>query len=122
MLDSIGELAGLYSLADAVFVGGSLVPRAGTTFSSPRGSRSPGFRRFDGKFSGHGGQFLAAKAAVQVPSGQQLGKVWVQLIEDKALRERMGRRARELSERNRGATARALDRIAVLLATAEARA
>ncbi len=56
-------------------------------------------------------QFLAAKAGVQVASGPQLGKVWVQLIEDNTLRERMGRAARELSERNRGATARAIARI-----------
>ena len=60
-------------------------------------------------------QFLSARAGVQVASGQQLGKVWVQLIEDNALRERMGNAARALSERNRGATARSLDRIAAVL-------
>ena len=49
--------------------------------------------------------------------GQQLGKVWVELIEDRGLGERMGHRARELSERNRGATARSLTRIAALLET-----
>jgi hypothetical protein len=52
---------------------------------------------------------------VQVSSGQQLGRVWVQLIEDNNLKERMGRAARELSERNRGATARAIARINKLL-------
>jgi 3-deoxy-D-manno-octulosonic-acid transferase len=60
-------------------------------------------------------QFLSARAGVQVTSGSQLGKVWVQLIEDNPLRERMGAAARGLSERNRGATTRALDRIASLL-------
>jgi 3-deoxy-D-manno-octulosonic-acid transferase len=60
-------------------------------------------------------QFLGAKAGVQVTSGQQLGKVWVQLIEDNLLRERMGKAARQLSERNRGATDRAIGRITVLL-------
>jgi hypothetical protein len=44
-----------------------------------------------------------------------LGKVWVQLIEDKTIRERMGRAAREISERNRGATAKSLAFIATLL-------
>ena len=48
-------------------------------------------------------------------SGQQLGKVWVKLIEDNALRERMGKAAQQLSERNRGATARVLSRIASVL-------
>ncbi|MGB6822858.1 MAG: glycosyltransferase N-terminal domain-containing protein, partial [Candidatus Acidiferrales bacterium] len=35
ILDSIGELAGLYSLADAVFVGGSLVPSGGHNILEP---------------------------------------------------------------------------------------
>ena len=61
-------------------------------------------------------QFLSAQAAVQVSSGPQLGDVWVQLIENNTLRERMGKAARQLSERNRGATARSLDRIAEVLA------
>jgi 3-deoxy-D-manno-octulosonic-acid transferase len=60
-------------------------------------------------------QFLEARAGIQVSSGTQLGKVCVQLIEDDAIRERMGRAARELSERNRGATARAMLRITALL-------
>jgi 3-deoxy-D-manno-octulosonic-acid transferase len=57
-------------------------------------------------------QFLAARAGIQVSSGSELGKVWVQLIEDSSARERMGAAARTLSERNRGATERSLDRIA----------
>ena len=40
VLDSIGELAELYQLATAVFVGGSLVDQAGTTSSSRRSSGS----------------------------------------------------------------------------------
>jgi 3-deoxy-D-manno-octulosonic-acid transferase len=60
-------------------------------------------------------QFLAAQAGIQVSSGMQLGKVWVQLIENTALRDRMGQAARKLSDRNRGATARSLDRIGSVL-------
>jgi len=60
-------------------------------------------------------QFLSARAGVQVASGTQLGKVWTQLIEDNGLRERMGAAARGIYERNRGATARSLDRIAAVL-------
>jgi len=52
---------------------------------------------------------------MQVRNGLQLGHAWVELIEDDALRERMGRAALELSQRNRGATARSLDRIAAVL-------
>ena len=55
VLDSIGELAGLYSLGDAVFVGGSLVPAGGHNILEPAWfSKPPVFGRFHGKFSRHG--------------------------------------------------------------------
>ncbi|MGB0036250.1 MAG: 3-deoxy-D-manno-octulosonic acid transferase [Candidatus Acidiferrales bacterium] len=116
LLDSIGELAGLYSLADAVFVGGSLVPAGGHNILEPAWfSRPPVFGPSMENFSEMAAQFLAAHAGIQVTSGAQLGKVWVQLIEDNAIRERMGKAARKFSERNRGATARSLERIARVL-------
>jgi len=120
VLDSIGELAGLYSFADAVFVGGSLVPAGGHNILEPAWfSKPPVFGRSMENFRDMAAQFLAAKAGVEVASGQQLGKVWVQLVEDNVLRERMGKSARELSERNRGATARSLERIAAVLGERE---
>jgi 3-deoxy-D-manno-octulosonic-acid transferase len=120
VLDSIGELAGLYSLADAVFVGGSLVPAGGHNILEPAWfSKPPVFGRSMENFRDMAGQFLAAKAGVEVTSGQQLGKVWVQLVEDNALRERMGKAARGLSEGNRGAAARSLERIAAVLGERE---
>jgi len=123
VLDSIGELAGLYLIADAVFVGGSLVPAGGHNILEPAWfGKPPVFGRSMENFRDMAAQFLAARAGVQVASGQQLGKVWVQLIEDNKLRERMGKAALELSERNRGATSRSLDRIAVVLGGKERRA
>jgi 3-deoxy-D-manno-octulosonic-acid transferase len=116
VLDSIGELAGLYSLADAAFVGGSLVRAGGHNILEPAWfAKPPVFGPSMENFRDMADQFLNARAAVQVTSGQQLGKVWVQLIEDKPLQERMGRTALELTERSRGATARSLDRLAALL-------
>ncbi len=116
LLDSIGELAGLYLFGDAVFVGGSLVPSGGHNILEPAWfSKPPVFGASMENFRDMANQFLAAKAGVQVASGQQLGKVWVQLIEDNLLRERMGKAARQLSERSRGATDRAIGRITVLL-------
>jgi 3-deoxy-D-manno-octulosonic-acid transferase len=120
VLDSIGELAGVYALGDAVFVGGSLVPAGGHNILEPAWfSKPPVFGRSMQNFREMAAQFLAAKAGVEVSSGPQLGKVWVQMVEDNALRERMGKAARELSARNRGATARSLDRIAAVLGAPE---
>ncbi|HWF38881.1 MAG TPA: 3-deoxy-D-manno-octulosonic acid transferase [Candidatus Acidoferrales bacterium] len=120
VLNSIGELAGLYSLADAVFVGGSLVPSGGHNILEPAWfAKPPVFGTSMENFQDMSQQFLSARAAVQVASGPQLGKVWVQMIQDKPLADRMGKAARALCERNRGATGRALDRITVLLAGAD---
>lgn len=116
VLDSIGELAGLYSLADAAFVGGSLVPAGGHNILEPAWfSKPPVFGRSMENFRDMAAQFLAAKGGIEVSSGPMLGKVWEQLVEDKTTREKMGAAARTLSERNRGATARSLNRIAAVL-------
>jgi 3-deoxy-D-manno-octulosonic-acid transferase len=116
MLDSIGELAGLYSLADAVFIGGSLVASGGHNILEPAWfARPPVFGPSMENFREMADQFLDAHAGVKVTTGQGLGKVWIQLIQDNAMRERMGEAARAISERNRGATERSLSRIASVL-------
>ncbi|MGH9735163.1 MAG: 3-deoxy-D-manno-octulosonic acid transferase, partial [Candidatus Acidiferrales bacterium] len=112
VLDSIGELAGLYALADTVFVGGSLVPVGGHNILEPAWfGRVPVFGNSMENFHEMADRFLSAKAAIQVHSGPELGQVWLQLIEAVPLRERMGQAARSIWERNRGATDRCLDRI-----------
>jgi 3-deoxy-D-manno-octulosonic-acid transferase len=115
LLDSIGELAGLYSLADATFVGGSLVPSGGHNILEPAWfARPPVFGASMENFNEMADQFLDAHAGVQVSTGPGLGKVWIQLIQDNAMRERMGAAAREISQRNRGATERSLDHVAAV--------
>lgn len=116
LLDSIGELSALYSLADATFVGGSLVPSGGHNILEPAWfGQPPVFGASMENFQEMADQFLDGHAAVQVASAQSLGKVWRQLIESVPLRERLGSAAREIAARNRGATNRTLDRIAPLL-------
>lgn len=116
LLDSIGELAGLYSLADAVFIGGSLVPAGGHNILEPAWfAKPPVFGPFTENFREMAAQFLSAGAAVQVQSGEHLGFVWAQLISDPATSDEMGRAAQALVEHNRGATARSIERIAAIL-------
>jgi len=116
VLDSIGELAALYSLADAVFVGGSLVPAGGHNILEPAWfGRPPVFGPSMENFREMAKEFLRGRAAVQVSNGPHLGTVWMQLIDDAPLREQMGKAAQRLWERNRGATERCLDRIEKLL-------
>ena len=116
VLDSIGELAGLYSLGDAVFVGGSLVPAGGHNILEPAWfAKPPVFGPSMENFQDMAARFLSARAGIQVNSGPMLGRVWIQLIEETPLRERMGEAARKISLQNRGAAVRSLDRIAALL-------
>jgi len=120
VVDTIGELAGLYRLADAVFVGGSLVPAGGHNILEPAWfAKPPVFGPFMDNFLDMATQFLNSHAAIEIHSGQQLGKVWVQLIENSGVRERMGRAAYEISERNRGATRRSIERIASVFSQPE---
>jgi 3-deoxy-D-manno-octulosonic-acid transferase len=116
LLDSIGELAGIYSLANAVFIGGSLISSGGHNILEPAWWKLPPvFGRSMENFQDMAGQFLEQSAGVQVSTGESLGKAWMGLIEDHALSERMGRAARKLVESNRGATSRSLERIAAIL-------
>jgi 3-deoxy-D-manno-octulosonic-acid transferase len=116
LLDSIGELAALYAVADATFVGGSLVPSGGHNILEPAWfAQPPVFGNSMENFQDMADQFLDGHAGVQVASAESLGKVWVQLIQDSVMRERMGKAARAIAERNRGTAKRTLDRIAPLI-------
>lgn len=116
VLDSIGELAGLYALADAVFVGGSLAPSGGHNILEPAWfCKVPIFGPSMENFREMAGRFSSAGAGIQVRSGENLGKVWCELIQDSARREKMGKKARTIAESSRGATARSVERIAAIL-------
>ncbi len=115
LLDSFGELGGLYRLADAVFVGGSLVDAGGHNILEPAWfGRPPFFGPSMDNFREIARQFLEEMAAVQVYSGEQLGSAWVDLISHPERRERMGHAARAIVDRNRGATERCLQKILAL--------
>ncbi len=118
LLDSVGELAGLYRLADAAFIGGSLVPSGGHNILEPAAfGQPPFFGPSMENFSEMARLFLENLAAVQVWSGPDLGQRWIELIGNHERRKRMGRAAQALVEANRGATERSLARIAALLGT-----
>lgn len=116
ILDSIGELAGMYSLGDAVFVGGSLVNSGGHNILEPAWfGKPPVFGPSMQNFRDIAARFSSAGAGLYVGSGEALGGAWTRLIADPEQRERMGQKARALVEANRGATARSLGRIVEIL-------
>jgi 3-deoxy-D-manno-octulosonic-acid transferase len=116
LLDTIGELASLYALADVAFVGGSLVARGGHNILEPAehgaptivGSHTENFRDIISLFQ-------RANAVIVVPDAPALRDAFLRLLADPAECHRLGERGRELVCANAGATARTLDAIAGVL-------
>lgn len=104
VLDTIGELAQLYQIATAVFVGGSLVPAGGHNILEPAVFGKPiVFGPHMENFQEIAEAFLANGAAVQVRSGRELDEVLPSLMGDPVRRARLGAAARALIDANRGA-------------------
>jgi len=116
VLDTLGELARLYQVATAVFVGGSLVDSGGHNILEPAIFGKPiVFGPFVHNFKEIVATFLANDAAVQVQTERELEEVMVTLVTDPVGRARLGAAARALVEANRGAKERTLAAIAELL-------
>lgn len=112
LLDSIGELASLYRIADGAFVGGSLVNSGGHNILEPAAfGKVPVFGPSMENFAAISSRFLEAGAAIQVESPEDAGVEWIHLLKDPAKMSRMGTAARQLVESSRGALDRALSEI-----------
>jgi 3-deoxy-D-manno-octulosonic-acid transferase len=122
ILDSIGELAQLYQLATAVFVGGSLVPAGGHNILEPAAYGKPiVFGPHMENFAEIAEAFLANDAAIQVRTERELEDTVVALMSDPVRRARLGAAARALVEANRGARDRTLAALAAVLPPEEPR-
>jgi 3-deoxy-D-manno-octulosonic-acid transferase len=109
LLDTIGELGGVFELADMVFIGGSLVPTGGHNLLEPAyWSKAIVFGPHMQNFADIAKLFLDAGAAIQVRNSEELAHAaW--LLENTEAREHMGARARQILEQNTGATARTME-------------
>jgi 3-deoxy-D-manno-octulosonic-acid transferase len=116
LLDSIGELASLYRLADGAFVGGSLVESGGHNILEPAAFGTiPVFGPSMENFAEMASRFVSAKAAVQVESPEDAGVAWIELLRDPERARGMSETAKRLVDESRGATARAMEEIAKYL-------
>ena len=117
LLDTLGELAGVYPLATVVFIGGSLVPSGGHNILEPAvAGRAVVVGPHMENFQEIADKFRAAEALVQVRSPEDLGREVTALMLDEGRRRALGERARGLVERNRGAVPKTVDALAPLLA------
>ena len=119
LVDSIGELASLYRVADGVFVGGSLVPSGGHNILEPAAfGKIPVFGPSMENFAEIASRFVSAGAAVQVESPEDVGVAWIEIFRDPDRAKKMSASAHNLVETSRGATDRALAEIAKLMSGA----
>jgi 3-deoxy-D-manno-octulosonic-acid transferase len=116
VLDTIGELAQLYQIATAVFVGGSLVDVGGHNILEPAVFGKPiVFGSHMQNFKEIADAFVAHDAAVQVQNPRALEDALLGLLTDPVRRARLGAAARALVESNRGAKDKTLAVIGQLL-------
>jgi 3-deoxy-D-manno-octulosonic-acid transferase len=116
VLDTVGELATLYAVADVVFVGGSLVPRGGHNVLEPArlgkpvlfGPHTANFRDASALLAGSGGGLI-------VEGGPGLTARLCALLADEGERLRRGEAARRAVASRQGAVRHTLDLLADLL-------
>jgi 3-deoxy-D-manno-octulosonic-acid transferase len=107
LLDTIGDLARAYALADAVFVGGSLAPRGGHNIMEPAAAGVPVvIGPHMQNFETIARDFLDADAVVQIDGERELVPAVRNLLLDREYARRMGQRARDLVLRRQGVAAR----------------
>lgn len=117
LVDTIGELAALYALADVAFVGGSLVPRGGHNIIEPAqhgvaivvGNHTENFRDIVTLFH--------SREAVRIVGPAELPLVLMELLANDGERKALGQRAAETMRSQTGATVRTADEAQELLAS-----
>ncbi|HET9180733.1 MAG TPA: 3-deoxy-D-manno-octulosonic acid transferase [Candidatus Angelobacter sp.] len=115
LLDSVGELASVYELANVAFVGGSLVPLGGHNILEPAqhgvpvltGPHTFNFREIVRIFEQGGG--------LRVVTAENFGAVLIELLGSASERDILGRRAHELFAQNTGATEKTMAALQPLL-------
>ncbi len=114
--DTLGEMLRFYSLADVVFVGGSLVPVGGHNILEASLLAKPVlFGPCMNNFKEIAQLILFAAGGRKVADAGELAAAVTELLQDDALRLRMGRSGHALIERHAGATERTLNSLAVWL-------
>lgn len=117
LLDSIGELASVYSMATVAFVGGSLAPAGGHNPLEPAqfgvpivmGPNYANFRAVT--------EDLRAHDAIRIAPRDQLAATLTHLIKDRNEAAGTGLRAKEVFNRQAGATERCLTALRALVET-----
>jgi 3-deoxy-D-manno-octulosonic-acid transferase len=116
LLDTMGELTGIYSLGTLVFVGGSLVPVGGHNPLEPLFFRKGVlFGPYMFNFSEISSGLVEAGGAIQVSGKEDLFSQLKRLLSDEVTREEMGEKGHRFVQKHQGATERMFEEIRPLL-------
>jgi len=112
LVDTVGELQQLYTVADLVFVGGSLVPVGGHNVLEASAVRKPViFGPHMHNFREISRLLLAVGGGIMVADAGELLEAVRQLVGSEEKRQALGNAGYELIDKNRGATAFTLEMI-----------
>ena len=117
LLDTIGELASIYSLARVAFVGGSLVPAGGHNPLEPAQFgvsivMGPHYQNFRAIVDD-----LRAHHAIQIATGENFAQVLADLFTSREEALAMGQRAKQVFDQQAGATERCVTALTALLSS-----
>ena len=113
LLDSIGELGGLFRFATAVFMGGTLASRGGHNVLEPAAFGKPVIvGPHMENFRAIADRFAKAGALIEIAGGEELAGAVESALRGEA--HAIGERAQVVAESERGATARAIEAAAEL--------
>ncbi|HET7711452.1 MAG TPA: glycosyltransferase, partial [Thermoanaerobaculia bacterium] len=116
LLDSMGELARIYSHAHVAFIGGSLVETGGHNPIEPAAAGVPVcFGPSMTNFRDIASLLIAGGGAKEVRSAGEAAEFIRMMLEDPDSAERWGAAGRRVVEGNRGASERTAQRILELL-------
>jgi 3-deoxy-D-manno-octulosonic-acid transferase len=118
LLDSIGELSGLFSAADAVFMGGTLADRGGHNILEPALFGKPVIiGPHMENFQAIAQDFRAAGACIEIREASELVRAVERLLDAPDTAHDIGQRALTAAQAQRGASARAVAELRKLYLT-----
>jgi len=107
VVDTVGELETFYSMADLVFVGGSLIPHGGQNLFEPaRLEKAIVFGPYLENFREEAALLLAEGAAVRVADEAELQVIVDRLLRNPTERQQLAVKALKVANKLRGATER----------------
>ena len=116
IVDTVGELERLYSIADIVFMGKSLTKKGGQNLLEPaRFGKCIVFGPHMENFADIAALFMESRGAVQIQGARELEAILFELLRNRELRAEYGSRAREILKTHQGALQKNLDLLQAMI-------